>query len=329
MPISAFLAAFPVIGSYYFVFTAEQPLRLPTYTGSTWRGLLGHGLKRTVCVTRLADCRHCLLLTGCAYPNFFDLSLLSHIDKTRFLAHPYVLVPDATQPELITGETFGVGLRLFGQKANQQLPYLIHALSQIQRSGIGSKRSKASLSSVWQWSDQRWQLIFSQDQLQQLPVTSPPLAPATETPTQLSVRLETPLRIKQQGRFVCADQLTGNEFIRHLLWRLNDVAQRYSQSPSRLEIALLEEQFSTLDCQLTQMQWYDWTRYSNRQQSQMQFGGLLGELCFRGEQSLAMLWPLLQLGQWTHLGKTTVMGLGCYRLLQSTLQPPTTVPDLD
>ncbi|MEA3644219.1 MAG: hypothetical protein VBE63_30485, partial [Lamprobacter sp.] len=35
-----------------FHFQAQEPIRLPTYSGSAWRGLLGHSLRRSVCVTR-------------------------------------------------------------------------------------------------------------------------------------------------------------------------------------------------------------------------------------------------------------------------------------
>jgi CRISPR/Cas system endoribonuclease Cas6 (RAMP superfamily) len=46
----------------------------------------------------------------------------------------------------------------------------------------------------------------------------------------------------------------------------------------------------------------------------MQLGGLLGRLTLSGDR-LSDLWPLLWLGQHTHLGKGTSFGLGRYRLL--------------
>jgi hypothetical protein len=59
--------------------------------------------------------------------------------------------------------------------------------------------------------------------------------------------------------------------------------------------------------------WRDWTRYSSRQQTTMQMGGLTGRLGvdLGGHERL---WPYLWLGQWTHAGKGTSMGLGRYRL---------------
>ena len=42
-------------------------------------------------------------------------------------------------------------------------------------------------------------------------------------------------------------------------------------------------------------------------------GGLLGTVDLSGE-GLAPFWPFLHLGQWTHAGKGTIMGLGHYQI---------------
>lgn len=51
---------------------ALDPLRLPPYAGSTWRGLLGHGLRQAACVTRARTCDGCLLASHCVYPRVFE-----------------------------------------------------------------------------------------------------------------------------------------------------------------------------------------------------------------------------------------------------------------
>ena len=60
------------------------------------------------------------------------------------------------------------------------------------------------------------------------------------------------------------------------------------------------------------LHWWDWGRYSQRQQREMKLGGLLGTLHLAGE--LAPFSALLHLGQWLHVGKNTSFGLGGYRL---------------
>ncbi len=53
-------------------FIAQEPLRLPAYAGSAWRGAFGHALKRLVCVTREPRCPDCLLYRSCTYPCLFE-----------------------------------------------------------------------------------------------------------------------------------------------------------------------------------------------------------------------------------------------------------------
>ena len=62
------------------------------------------------------------------------------------------------------------------------------------------------------------------------------------------------------------------------------------------------------------LRWHDWTRYSARQDALIQMGGLVGTFTLPSAV-LAPFWPCLWLGQWTHLGKGAVMGLGRYRLI--------------
>ena len=59
------------------------------------------------------------------------------------------------------------------------------------------------------------------------------------------------------------------------------------------------------------LRWFDWGRYSQRQQQEMQLGGLLGSVHLQGD--LAPFAQLLHLGQWLHVGKNASFGLGGYR----------------
>ena len=74
MTVSAALNVPPIItlpltvSRYRLRFIAQEPLRLPAYAGSTWRGAFGHALKRLVCVTREPHCPDCLLYRSCSYP---------------------------------------------------------------------------------------------------------------------------------------------------------------------------------------------------------------------------------------------------------------------
>ena len=67
-----------------------------------------------------------------------------------------------------------------------------------------------------------------------------------------------------------------------------------------------------------QLKWFDWTRYSSRQHTEMNMGGLIGSVQL-DMQDLDDFWPYLWLGQWTHAGKGTSMGMGAYTIKSTSL----------
>ena len=108
---------------------ALDPIRLPSYSGSAWRGLLGQSLRHSVCVTRAPTCEGCLLRQQCAYSTFFESPAppAQATQRYRVLPHPFVLEPPAPgQREHAPGERLSLGLTLIGPAA-ELLPYLIHS----------------------------------------------------------------------------------------------------------------------------------------------------------------------------------------------------------
>jgi hypothetical protein len=63
------------------------------------------------------------------------------------------------------------------------------------------------------------------------------------------------------------------------------------------------------------LRWWDWERYSARQQTTMNFGGLIGGFELSGPPAtLEKFVPLLKMGEWLHVGKGTTFGLGKYQV---------------
>ena len=61
------------------------------------------------------------------------------------------------------------------------------------------------------------------------------------------------------------------------------------------------------------LRWEEQARHSSRQNADMSLGGLVGEIRLAGNE-LADFWPYLWLGQYTHAGRATTLGLGRYRI---------------
>lgn len=94
----------------------------------------------------------------------------------------------------------------------------------------------------------------------------------------------------------------------------------HTDTPLETDFRALVEHARRVAIRNAHLRWYDWTRYSSRQQTTMQMGGLLGELELNAD-GIEPFWPYLWLGQWTHAGKGASMGLGRYTIAGAGLPP--------
>ncbi len=305
------------VGRYRLEFvTAGQP-RLPAYAGSAWRGALGHSLRRTVCVTRLPTCAGCLLIGSCAYPYVFETPPPPQAQKMRrYNAAPHPFVLEMPTPEETGGGVpYPLGLVLFG-RGNQYLPYLVHALQQAGEEGLGSARTPFHLDQVWQQtgSPDSWEWVYRPGDALRAQPPQVPMPP--EMPQKVRLHLETPLRIKRDGHFVGPDNFDLRDLFGSLLRRISMLTYFHTDTPLKTDFAGLMTAARRVPRPSTALRWQDWTRYSSRQGTTMEMGGLLGtvDLDMTGMEPF---WPYLWLGQWTHAGKGTSMGLGRYAIAES------------
>jgi CRISPR/Cas system endoribonuclease Cas6 (RAMP superfamily) len=63
------------------------------------------------------------------------------------------------------------------------------------------------------------------------------------------------------------------------------------------------------------LSWFDWERYSNRQDTKMMMGGFTGSIVFKGDFEKFI--PFLILGEYIHVGKGTSFGLGKYEIMRT------------
>ena len=285
--------------------------RLNEWSGSAWRGLMGHVLKDTVCVTRAIDCRLCLLRGRCPHAQIFETPIpegTTHMRKYTAAPHPYVLRPPAGPRELRPGDFLQVQLLLFGQAA-RYAGLLVQVFQRMGQRGLTRRRTPFTLYSVEHETPPgggQWERFDPAD-LAEDPV-SPPPAPHTCT-----VHLETPLRVKRDGRLVRPETFVFHDLFRALLRRAALLSRFHTTQAWEPDFRALLQAAQAVPITEARLHWREWTRYSARQRSTMQMGGLTGS--FRLPERLPEpLWQLLWLGQWLHAGKATVMGFGQYRL---------------
>lgn len=323
---SPLTSPFPLIRRLRFRFRAIDAIQLPGYAGSAWRGLLGHSLRQTVCVTRQPSCDGCLLLNNCVYSTFFESPPTSAEVARRYnaLPHPFVLEPEIAPRRVIEpDEPLTLGINLIGP-AVAITPYLIHAFERAGKRGLGRAggrhgRSDGGCFSLLELSQEaglgsdRWQPIYGASDRQLHPlddqlVAEPPLPAAL-----LRLEVQTPLRIKHHGRFIGPRQLTAAHLLRNLIARMAMLSDLYAPRGPGLDTRALFEASAQVEVTRADLRWHELTRYSNRQRTSMQMGGLLGRIELAGD-GLEALWPLLYHGQWMHIGKGTSFGLGRYRI---------------
>jgi hypothetical protein len=201
--------------------------------------------------------------------------------------------------------------------ALEQLPLVLLAWQRALAQGLTRMRSRLALEQV-QWQDEDNQLhpVWSADTPRiQSHTASLQIPPWPEGKNELLLRIHTPLRLQHQGRPLRPQQLTAHSLISAVSRRAALVLEFHANQPDWGErvpataaqaLALRDER---------ELRWFDWVRYSSRQQQEMTLGGVVGDWRLQGtKEVLSSIWPWLWLGQWLHVGKNATMGLGGYRL---------------
>lgn len=302
------------LARYRLAFAAEDELNLPAYSGSAWRGAFGTALKRLVCVTRSTTCPPCPLYRACTYPYLFETPPdpdAGRLRKYPAAPHPYVLRPAPDNAgHKSRGERLELELTLFGA-ANRYLPYVVRALEQAAERGLGAGRGRARLDAVEQATATGWSPILAPTRtVQPLPPAVPELPPV---PARVHLALDTPLRLVVDERNVAPGRFRFAHLFASLLRRVSSLAAFHADGAPECDYAALRAASDAVEWRAARFRWHDWARFSSRQDRLVQMGGLVGEAELDGE-AVAAFWPWLWLGQHTHAGKGTVMGLGRYRL---------------
>jgi hypothetical protein len=312
-----FLYPFPV-ARYRFDCQVVSPIRLPEYAGSTLRGALGHALKKTACMTRQSDCKTCPLYRSCPYPAIFapPPPETHSLQKFSEIPAPFIVEPPAWgerhygKDDILSFEFILIG------RALAQLPLIVYAWQRALATGIAKGDGTAKLVRVSLIETHAETTIYSQEEGQIKPHTAEVISARSENQqadTQhISLQIETPLRIQHNGHPKHPNELTSRDLLITLLRRIALISEFHVGQKLELDFQELGEAAThiTSDKQLT---WRDWTRYSNRQKQEMTLGGVMGGWQLKG--NLKPFVPILELGQWLHIGKNASFGLGRYRLI--------------
>ncbi len=297
--------------TFTFQCRLTAPASFSAYKGSMLRGSLGVFLKKTCCTVRQRNCEDCILSQHCAFPALFTGKPAKDGKQAVALPPPYCMEPgDTGKTSYEAGERFSFNLTLFSY-AVSYLPYFVHAFILSGQSGMGKhseeRRGTFELEEIFYegrsiFCKETQKIMIPAGEELALPTWNP--SPAKEG--TLLVHLKTPCRFKADNR-LCAElsfRQMFNLVVRRIrsLWMLDGASVRFDDFSAMLDRA---DGVKTLE---TCLFWKDWTRYSSRQKSSMQLGGLQGSVRYHGDLSAFL--PFFILAEKLHIGKQTSFGLG-------------------
>lgn len=311
-------------GAYRFRLVFEDAAVLPPFKGSTLRGAFGTALKSVVCALKRETCDACLLRSKCVYARVFEVVPSARGDGLRHSPpHPFILEPPLTeQTEYRPGDPFEFGLKLFGW-ANDYLPYFVYTVQWMGNIGLGRRLNgqrgrfklieAASTSGVLFSAEDG--LLCTEGATTEL--TFEPTIPGDRDHTSLRILLETPLRLKQGNRLHIRAMLPFDVLVRAVLRRISVLWLHFGEGEPDLDYRGLTAHAHEARSDDSVLRWFNWRRYSNRQEREMMMGGLIGEATYFG--ALAEFVPLLRCCEEVHVGKATTFGLGWIRVIEEAV----------
>ncbi len=314
--VSARLAAAVPYERFLFHLRVTSLMVLPAYKGAVLRGAFGNTLKGLACVVPVGNCKSCTRSRQCLYVGLFepvpppDYPLAGKFEQAP---PPFVLNPPLTQCRTFRpGEALHFELVLIGG-AVHALPYIIVAFQKVGRRGLERERGQYEIVRVDLLRGEEAIPVF--DPFTQTLVSCPPVPvhardDRSASVNSLNLQFLTPLRLKEKGRLV--SRLTFPLLFDRLLQRLSLLAALYGSGNGLPEFGTLRGRAQNIRADGDDLYWYDWERYSGRQQSAMKFGGLQGKIRFAGE--LGPFLPLLRAGESLNVGQLTTFGLGRYKI---------------
>ncbi len=311
---------------FQFNIKLKEEFQLPDYLGSTLRGGLGTTLRKIVCPFRNKECERCPIVENCVYSYIF-LTQKSNRTKATYhykdYPHPYLIEPpfdpflprDSEPLAPFTSEyPISFNLLLIG-KAIDYLTYFILAFEELGKVGLGEKRSKYQLTTIYDTLQDPPKSIYS-SQIKSLAADFKRkdfqnIIEETRgfSSEKITLNFLTPTRIKYRKEYV--KEFDFEALIRSILRRFLTLAELHCDYKPKINPQDLLKRAKEVSLLNSETHWYNYTRYSKRQDRRIDLSGFIGRVTFQGKISDFL--PYIKLGEYIHIGKNTSFGLGRYK----------------
>lgn len=276
---------------FRFRLAPTEPLFLPEYKGSAFRGGFGHVFRKVACVASALGSRDCPLNERCPYHYIFETPPPAGsqvLTKVPTAPQPFVIEPPLEAKRVYEpGEALTFHLVLVG-RAIDYLPYFIYAFDELGRVGLGRGKGKYRLISVeslslmgevaplYSGAKKLLQSNFEVMRADDLLDPCPALPPNGE----VTIHFLTSTRIKSAGHLT--DEAEFQVLFRSLHRRIALLSYFHCGGAWEDDVGALLEQAKGVVTEASTLRWQDWERYSNRQQTRMALGGFVGQVTYQG-----------------------------------------------
>ena len=288
------------ITRYKVQFQALIAIQFPDYAGAILRNAFGEALKHLVCHTvhHHGYCQ-CDPVERCLYRQLFAPvhRELKNQQRSIDVPPPFIIEAYGLKKLLSVGEVAQFYMVLIGDLAHQQKKLIEQAWKIALSFGLQQHKKldilpQAKLLS-FQFCDQPQRWLDPQSELQ--------------------LNIITHLRLQYYGQFLHTKNFDLQVFCRAVIRRYLTVVETYS------DINVCSTMLQNIDYQIKKiegsaaLEWLQWSRYNKRQFKSMSLDGLHGSVQVKNVSD--ELYYYLYLGQWLHVGKGCVFGLGQYQIV--------------
>ncbi|MCM8777723.1 MAG: CRISPR system precrRNA processing endoribonuclease RAMP protein Cas6 [Candidatus Omnitrophica bacterium] len=285
-----------------------EPALFPTYKGSTLRGAFGVTFKNIVCVNKkIPDCEKCIISSKCVYKQIFEPDIFKE-DKTLDIPSPFVLEPPYDKKtEYKKGDSFEFQCVVV-DKAVDYFPYFVITFKEIGKRGLGIKGNRGRFKLLKMKNSHR--IIYDEktDTLKDFKKPVNLIIPKIKD-DMITLKFISPIRIKIGSKLI--SDIPFSLFLKVLLRRISLLNKYYCEEKTIImNYNELLEKANFISTVRSNLQWYDWERFSSRQKQVMRLGGFTGTITYKG--NLKEFLPFIKLGEIIHIGKNTSFGLGKY-----------------
>ncbi|WP_457573890.1 CRISPR system precrRNA processing endoribonuclease RAMP protein Cas6 [Desulfolithobacter sp.] len=298
---------------YTITCTFETEALLPRHKGSALRGLFGHCLKKVACALRQNRCEECLLNSTCVYFQVFESPRAQgqSRQRTNVRPHPFVLEPpmDTKKRNYAPGDSFTMVFKLFGPGIDW-LPYIVYCVENMGRTGLGARSrhgwGRFRLDSV---SCGTTEIYSGETKTLEQNGCRQRLGIENIEPEQVDtadVWFASPLRLKSGNRLT--DSIDFQTLIRACCRRIATLEDAFGNGEPTLDYQGLVKKAGAVRTVSSDWRWERVFRYSSRQKTKMNIGGITGRARYRGD--ITPFWPLLKYCEAVHIGKQTAFGNG-------------------